>query len=360
MVKLKHTSFVINHRFITNDWLFVKTINDIYSKDGIAGIYKFLWEQRLRILEDKTTKYMDSCDGKILWKAREHRYQDIILRTLRDRYLHRKLISKVKHWLTKPKVLNEVDLCYNAFYDENGQVINKYVQLQYDKSIFNFSRSDIENIMCNSLEARDNIRFDPMIPKNPYNGKVFNIYQLKILYDFLINSQVKTEVSCYNKTSPLDNIPEIIRLFRYSNFNLDKFKFQFDIYLKIRSCENYTDELNNKELAKDVIIAFKVFKIKQRPNLHYIEKYLDKYRYQLTKIISQFYYLYYYIEFDKLPEDDLISLSEEFKLIENTKEKLTEIKREIFIVGNSERKRIKYKSKRRQTQNNIDMGDFIG
>ena len=42
--------------------------------------------------------------------------------------------------------------------------------------------------MYNSLETREGLRPTPLVPKNPYNGKNFNIYELKLMYDFLVNN----------------------------------------------------------------------------------------------------------------------------------------------------------------------------
>ena len=76
------------------------------------------------------------------------------MRNARDRYLHSRLIKFVKNWVNKPKNLNDKDLCFDPFYDNNGALLKPYVSLKKYDTIFNFSREDIENIISNALETR--------------------------------------------------------------------------------------------------------------------------------------------------------------------------------------------------------------
>ena len=338
--------FIISKKNNECNWFHNQLINKIYRDEGLFGIYKFLWDNKLTILEDKSTHYMDRVNGNTIWCNNQEKYIQIIISSIRDRYLHRKLIITIRNWLNKPVYINKNDLCYNPFYNEYGDIITEFAQLYYKNNVFCFSKVDIENIICNSLETIEDIRSVPTMPKNPYNGKEFNTYELKVLYDFLVNTSKSDNVDkCYNKTKKTDKIPETIRLFRYANFDLDIFKIKFCQYLKITACFNYVKELNNEDLAIDLSTAFKKLDINDYPNLRLIGIYITDYKSNILSILGKFYYLYYYISIDSKNQASNEESDPELSMLLTIKNKLQLIKREIYIYGNQKKRKIITKPK---------------
>ena len=232
--------------------------------------------------------------------------------------------------------------------------------MEKDNGIFNFSKADIENIWCNSLESCEGIRPTPTMPKNPYNGKKFNSYELKLMYDFLLRSsrKINPEDSCYTKTTYLDIIPETLRLFRYSHFDLKIFCYNNAIYLKYCACRNHIKGLDNKELSLDIFTAFKIFNITKPPNPHYINSYLEVYRNSIENIMVEFTYYYHYFELDDILEGILSQDTPEvggiYHYIQSLIEKFKNITREIIVIGYSNRTIIKGKRFRKTTLAVVD------
>ena len=236
--------YIISTLFTIRDCFYEYKINETYNLFGINGIYSLFLDNRLILLEGKGHKHYIN-DKHIF--AEKH-INDIILRNFRDIYLHRRLIKFIREKINiyKYTEVNVCDLLYNDFYDINGIKIIDFIKLYFNNTYFKFSKKDIENIFITSLQNRDGLIYDPIIPKNPYNGLELNIYELTVMYVFL------------KKHSRKNN--EIIDLFRYSAFNIDVFKLVYNDYLKHLTSKNYVKELDTESLLLELNYCFTIYK----------------------------------------------------------------------------------------------------
>ena len=367
-VGVPNNKFIINDKFQYSDCFHIYEINKAYQVNGLKGVYELLWEQKLRLLENRGIRQLSHFKEKNVhnqWEFKEDRLIYLIITNFRDRYLHRRLIDHIRYWISKPEILNTEDLCCNPFYDDEGNPIQKFVSLRKYNKIFNFSRKDIENLISNSLESSETIRPTPCLPKNPYNGEIFNCYELKVFYDFLlVDSKDKSKnkdrnstiEKCYQKTNYLDEIPEIIRLFRYASFQLDIFCYRFGEYLKIKACENYIKDLSINEFTNQLYIAFQLFNIDKRPKKYSIKEYIKLYRRSVEMLMPQFTYYYHYFELEVIIENILLDeTTYEYPEISNYiskfRKQLQLIQREISIVGVNS-KQLRSKKARKYFTNN--------
>ncbi len=322
-------------------------INEVYHKEGLTGIYLFLERLKTLITTGKTqtiylTSKMTSCREIILTK--------LIYRSLRERYLHRCLVRFFKDRLNPPKEINKTDLCYQPFYSEEGCKIRRFIGIVCGSHIFNFSKTDIENIMSNCLENREHIRPTPQLPKNPYNGNNFNIYELKCIYDFLLTNTGEKQEKEYNTKKITDDIPELIRLFRYSQFTIDNLQDNFGTYLEKLACQNYVHELSFQLLTRKLRTAFQYFEIHCMVKPESLRKYLELAEnstllINVRNIISRFINLYHYHKLDNIYLDYLENqLSKtESEPISTLIKQLELVKSEIEIIANTRKCFKKYK-----------------
>ena len=353
-------NFIISKKYEFGECIYNQKINGCYTRNGLSGIFKLFQDCQLKICEKKTKKNMVFIIGSpdIRWEIEEEKITDIILRTLKERRLHRNLVKFIRKKINKTREnFNTKDLCFNSFYDASGTIAIPHLKIFINNGVFNFSKADIQNIYCNALENNENVRAIPKIPKNPYNGKPFNIYELKLMFDFLEKENKSKIEKCYNNTTYSDSIPETIRLFRYCQFDINKLIQNYSTHLNCRACKNYVKNLSDEQLALEIFIAFGLFKIDDKPNTLYIKKYLTYYRQSIENIISSFTYYYHYLELEDLLTDilyntgttgarnynNMIILIEKFKCL----------KREIFIVGHNTRKIINRSKNNQNKQNNL-------
>lgn len=339
--------FIISPLESPEDCFNYAIINDVYHKKGLTGIYTFLEELKILISSGKTqtiylTGQMSSCREIILTR--------LIYRSLRERYLHRHLVKFFKNRLHPPKEINQTDLCYQPFYSSDGSKIRSFIGIVCGSHIFNFSRTDIENIMSNSLENRENIRPTPQLPKNPYNGNNFNIYELKCIYDFLLTNTGEKQEEEYNTKKITDNIPELIRLFRYSQFTIDNLQDNFGTYLEKLACQNYVYELSFQLLTRKLRTAFQYFEIHCMVKPESLRKCLELSEnspllINVKNIISRFINLYHYHKLDNVYLDYLENrLSKpESQTISTLIKQLKLVKSEIEIIANTRKGFKKYK-----------------
>ncbi len=204
--------------------------------------------------------------------------------------------------------------------------------------------------MSNSLENRETIRPTPQLPKNPYNGKNFNIYQLKCIYEFLLTNTGEKQEEEYNTKKITDNIPELIRLFRYSQFTIDNLEENFGTYLEKLACLNYVHELSFQLLTRKLRTAFQYFEIHFVTKPELISKCLESSKgcpllINVKNIISRFINLYHYHKLDNIYLDYLENrLSKtESETISTLIKQLKLVKSEIEIIANTRKVFKKYK-----------------
>ena len=159
-------------------------------------------------------------------KISKQEYIKTIIETIFNRESAR---LKIRSWLERrlyhPQIVNNQDLEYNEFKDNDSIILHSGGQF------FQFSSRDLTNIITNSLEnTEDEEIIDPKAPKNPYNNQIFNSYHLSKIYNFLQNQLIPL-----NKT---------MVLFKYSKFNIKYFYLENYEYLFRKQCETYIKQLD--------------------------------------------------------------------------------------------------------------------
>jgi len=135
----------------------------------------------------------------------------------------------------KSKVIVNEDLYLNPIDDNAKNIICIY----QDNSRYKFILSDLVNIINNSLSNSSYFFSEPLPCRNPFNNIPFNKSTLYNIY-FKIKS--------YNLI-----IPELFHFYFLSNFNLTKFREDYEFFIRDYVIQNYVNSKDIDVLYTDVL-----------------------------------------------------------------------------------------------------------
>jgi hypothetical protein len=135
----------------------------------------------------------------------------------------------------KSKIIVNEDLYLNLI-DEKAK---NSISIYQDNSIYKFILSDLVNIINNSLSNSSYFFSEPLPCKNPFNNIPFNKSTLYNIY---------FTVKKYNMV-----VSELFHFYFLSNFNLTKFKEDYETFLRDYVIKNYVYSKNYDILYSEVM-----------------------------------------------------------------------------------------------------------
>lgn len=284
---------------------FIVNINYIYTKYGIKGVYNLFKNKTIN--NNKKIILISINQNKFTFKSENDIYSQIFYT---NNFIKKncKIIIKCFRKNKKKIIVNDTDLLFEYVPKELGCQIMTNTYNKY----YIFSFNDLLCILMKSLGNYDSNfgYYNPLYPKNPYDGTLFNKYQLTIIYDFLLNNNnYKFNYSKYN----------LIYLFGQSKFDLTIFSYINQHLLNKLAFHNYTKDLSNLEILDILMDIFKIFNVYNSKNTFYINQFkkklmlhIDTNRYNINKLVSK-YYIYFYgtkIDTSLLSNDNYKSIHE--------------------------------------------------
>lgn len=137
------------------------------------------------------------------------------------------------------------------------------IKLNINKTIYHFRISDLINIWMKKLKHNEGLFSKPLKIKNPYTNVIFKKHHLYTIYFKIMESNFL--------------IPHIITLFFYSEFNIQKLKYENHAYLKDITIEEFVENgtiYDKYEQIVNMIYEFKTVlnNIVFRENISFILK----------------------------------------------------------------------------------------
>ena len=267
-------------------------INYIYTTCGIKGVYN-LFKNKTINNNNKKIILVSQNLNKFTFKSENDIYSQIFYT---NNFIKRNCQIIIK-WFRKNKkkiIVNNTDLLLEYLPIELGCQIMTNTYNKY----YIFSYNDLLGILMKCLGNYDSSYgyYNPLYPKNPYDGTLFNKYQLTIIYDFLLNNNnYKFNYSKYN----------LIYLFGESKFDLTIFSFINQHLLNKLAFNNYTKDLSNLDILNTLMDIFRIFNVYNCKNTFYINKFKKKLmlhietnRYNINKLVCKYYIYFYGVKID--------------------------------------------------------------
>jgi len=146
-------------------------------------------------------------------------------------YKLNKLVFNYK--LKRANKTNDKDLCFNPII-EFSNVFTLYAE----NTIYSFTVLDLKNIIQNSLSNTDMMFSMPLTIKNPYDNQPIAIHNLYNIYNFFKYNFI--------------NIPLIFQLYYLSNFNINRFQIENEVYIRNYLITNFLN-INSKQYVIRII-----------------------------------------------------------------------------------------------------------
>ena len=199
-----------------------------------------------------------------------------IMFTYRINFKLKNIINKcIKNWrFKKLKSINKKTLELEEISSINN---SEKIELLINNKLYIFHYQELLKICINSLENNDDMFPDPIHPCNPYTNEKFKKYQLKYIYDKLL------EIHFNNRKE----LPLSLGMLKQANFNVITMYNNHKNYFIKKACRNHVYQLSNKEWLSTLDDFIKDYDLKSKICISCIKE-IDNYRDVFSKILIKY------------------------------------------------------------------------
>lgn len=245
-------NFILFNDNYTIEYYF-KNISRLYNSSNYTNLYKFLYVelQQNKFIKDSTKK--DLLDNY---------YKNIkLIRAIRKLTL--------TYFINRKIVVSHNKYLLDFITKSNDSINSIKLYNKHTSNFYTFSQNEIVSLFKHALLNHCDTFPEPFIPKNPWTNIRFNLSECI----YLLNS-IKIK------------IPQIIHLFKDSGYSIKSLNVKYANYLIEKSCENYANDLTDKEFCNEVNIILN--DMYPKPCYKCLETILGKdFRKTLTKIVEK-------------------------------------------------------------------------
>ena len=219
-------------KFIKEDNIFLEII--LTEKKSLSNVIK---------------SFMNTLDNVFIPDRLKDEIIILYVKNMRRRMLLKNLVKKFRLRKCTNRIGNFLNLRTLEPLNDNGDNI-RLIDLK-NKNIWYIDKLDILKIMVINLEKRDITYPTPSYPKNPYTNNEFTTGELESIFQQL-NKLSKTK------------IPEILKIFKKCNFDLNKIRLTYINFLIETAVRNEIKEMDYRffdDKIKDILSSWKDLKL---------------------------------------------------------------------------------------------------